>query len=214
MRFEAIIFDCDGTLVDSEILGNQVLVECLAELGLKLSVEEALERFRGGKMADSLAYIERRLGRPAPEDFAANVRRRMAEAFEAKLQAVEGAEDVLRSLAVPFCVASNGPSAKMEVSLRVAGLLPYVQGRIFSAYEVGSWKPEPGLFLHAANALGVAPERCAVIEDSVLGVEAGRAAGMTVFGYAPAGEEAVLSGAGAHLFSRMSELLPLLRWSP
>lgn len=210
MRFDAIIFDCDGTLVDSEVLGNRVLVECAAELGVTLTVEEAVERFRGGRMADSLAYIERMLGRPAPEDFAQAVRRRMIETFEAQLRPVDGAEAVLRSLSTPFCVASNGPGAKMEASLRVTGLLPYVQGRIFSAYDIGSWKPDPGLFLHAARTLGVAPERCAVVEDSVLGVEAGCAARMTVFGYAPAGEGEVLAGAGARPFSRMSELLPLL----
>lgn len=211
MNFEAVIFDCDGVLVDSELLGNRIVVECAAELGVVLPLAEAVARFRGAKMADTVAFIERRLGFPLPADFTAEVRRRMAAAFEAELQPVEGIESVLRDLEVPCCVASNGPRDKMEVSLGATGLLPYFHGRIFSAYEVGSWKPAPDLFLHAARSLGVAPENCVVIEDSVLGVQAGAAAGMRVFGYAPAGEGASLGAAGAHPFSRMAELPSLLR---
>ena len=120
-------------------------------------------------------------------------------------------ETVLQDLQLPYCVASSGPREKIELSLYTTGLLHYFQGRIFSAYEVGSWKPAPGLFLHAAHALSVPPERCAVIEDSVLGVQAGRAAGMTVFGYAPSGNEASLAAVGAHPFTSTAALLPLLQ---
>ena len=210
MHFEAVIFDCDGTLVDSEVLGIQVLVECVAELGLAFPLEEAVARFTGAKMADSIAIIEQRLGRPVPVDFVSEMRRRMAEIFREQLQPVEGVGSVLQSLSIPYCVASNGPREKMEVSLHVTGLLPYFQGRIFSAYDIGSWKPEPGMFLHAAQALGVAPERCAVVEDSILGVQAGKAAGMTVFGYDPRGDGVILSEAGTQTFSSMAELLPLM----
>jgi HAD superfamily hydrolase (TIGR01509 family) len=212
MYFEAIIFDSDGTLVDSETLGNQVIVEYVAEFGLTLALAEAVAQFRGRKMADTIALIEQRLGHALPSGFLPELRRRMAAAFEARLQPMPGVETLLRYLPIPYCVASNGPYEKMEVSLRATGLLPYFQGRIFSAYEVGSWKPEPGLFLHAANALGVPPERCAVVEDSVLGVRAGRAAGMTVFGYAPSGDGDILAEAGAHPFPHMADLLPLLQW--
>jgi len=210
MPFEAIIFDCDGTLVDSEVLGIQVLVECVVELGLAFPLDEAVSRFTGAKMADSIAIIEQRLGRPVPGDFVPEMRRRMAEVFRNRLQPVEGVEAVLQSLSIPYCVASNGPREKMEVSLHVTGLLPYFQGRIFSAYDIGSWKPEPGMFLHAAQALGVAPERCAVVEDSILGAQAGKAAGMTVFGYDPKGDGAILSEAGAQTFSSMADLLLLM----
>jgi HAD superfamily hydrolase (TIGR01509 family) len=196
MPFEAIIFDCDGTLVDSEVLGIQVLVECVAEIGLAFPMEEAVARFTGAKMADSIALIEQRLGHPVPSDFVPEMRRRMAAVF--------------RELSIPYCVASNGPREKMEVSLQVTGLLPYFQGRIFSAYDIGSWKPAPQMFLHAAQALGVAPERCAVVEDSILGAQAGKAAGMTVFGYDPTGDDAILSEAGAQTFSSMACLLPLM----
>lgn len=210
MSFEAIIFDCDGTLVDSESLGNQVVVECVAELGLDIPLPEALALFTGRKMADSIAVIEQRLGRPVPVDFLPELRRRMAEVFKAKLQPVAGVTDLLPSLRAPYCVASNGPRDKMELSLHTTGLLPYFAGRIFSAYEIGSWKPEPGLFLHAAQTMGVAPERCAVVEDSALGVRAGKAAGMTVFGYAPSGNDLLLAEAGARLFSHMIGLPALL----
>ncbi len=210
MHFEAVIFDCDGTLVDSEVLGIQVLVECVAELGLAFPLEEAIARFTGAKMADSIAIIEQRLGCPVPDDFVPKMRQRMAEVFRERLQPVEGVEVVLQKLSIPYCVASNGPREKMEVSLHVTGLLPYFQGRIFSAYDIGSWKPEPLMFLRAAQALGVSPERCAVVEDSILGAQAGKAAGMAVFGYDPKGDGAILSDAGAQTFSSMADLLPLM----
>ena len=210
MYFEAIIFDCDGTLVDSEILGNQVLIECVAELGLEIPLSEALNEFTGRRMADTVALIEQRLGRAVPPDFVSEVRRRMALMFRTKLRPIPGVETLLRQLRVPYCVASNGPREKMEVSLGAAGLLPYFSGCLFSGYDIGSWKPAPELFLHAARVLGVPPERCAVIEDSLPGVRAGNAAGMSVFGFAPAGNGDELAVAGARPFLHMDDLLPLL----
>lgn len=182
---KAIIFDCDGTLVDSEVLANEVLVEAVAEHGLMMPLAEAVACFRGGKMAECVAEIERRLGRSLPEDFVAQLRRRTAEVFRSRLRAVDGALDLVRSLRPPFCVASSGPREKIELSLSITGLLPFFQGAIFSSYEVGVWKPEPGLFLHAARAMGVAAEECAVVEDSMPGIRAGLAAGMAVFAFQP-----------------------------
>lgn len=187
---KAIIFDCDGTLVDSETLSTEVLVEAVGEHGLELTVEEALAAFRGGKMADCIAELEARLGRPLPPAFVPEFRVRSAQAFRSRLRAIEGAVELVRSLAslpFPICVASSGPMEKMELSLSLTGLLPFFEGRIFSSYVVGSWKPDPGLFLHAAQALGVAPADCAVIEDSLPGMQAGLAAGMTVFAFQPHG---------------------------
>jgi len=209
-RFDAIIFDCDGTLVDSETIGNQVLVDYLGELGLHMSLEEALTQFTGNQIRDTVAYVESRLGRPVPPKFIPELRSRFVPAFEAHLQPMAGVENVLKNLNIPYCVASSSPRMRLELSLRSTGLLPYFVGRIFSAHEVGSFKPEPGLFLHAAQALGVAPGRCAVVEDSVIGVKAGVAAGMTVFGYAPQGDGDALAALGARLFAHMDELLELL----
>jgi HAD superfamily hydrolase (TIGR01509 family) len=176
-----LLFDCDGVLVDSEILGNKILVEAVAEHGLYLTLEEALRTFRGGKMAECVALLEKRLGRTLPEDFVPEIRRRTDDAFRSALEAVPGALDLVRTLTGAKCVVSNGPRTKIELSLSVTGLFPYFQNHIFSAYEVGVWKPDPGLFLHAAQAMGVAPEHCAVVEDSMSGIRAGLAAGMKVF---------------------------------
>lgn len=185
---EAVIFDCDGTLVDSEPLANAALVECVAPFGLCMSTEEAMQAYVGGKMADCVADLERRLGRKLPDSFIPDVRKRTAEAFRMHLESVEGALDVLANLRLPFCVASSGPLEKIELSLELTGLARFFAGdRIFSAYDVGSWKPDPGLFLHAAQAMGVPPERCAVVEDSLRGVEAGTNAGMQTFWFRPQG---------------------------
>lgn len=187
---DVIIFDCDGTLVDSERLGHEVLVEHVAQHGLKLTVEDAMTRFRGIKMAESIAQLEALLGRSLPDSFVPELRARMAQAFTARLQPVDGALELVRSLTLPFCVASSGPREKIELSLSVTGLLPYFTGRIFSSYEVGAWKPSPGLFIHTARAMNASPPHCLVIEDSLPGVEAGLAAGMQVVAYQPDARDA------------------------
>jgi HAD superfamily hydrolase (TIGR01509 family) len=169
MSWDAIIFDCDGTLVDSERLGNAVLVEYLERFGVVLTVDEALARFHGVRMAECVAQIEALRGAPLPEMFVAELRERMAAVFTDRLRPIEGAADLVRSLTVPYCVASSGPREKVELSLSLTGLLPLFEGAIFSSYEIGQWKPDPGLFLHAARAMGVTPGRCAVVEDSLPG---------------------------------------------
>lgn len=181
MQLDAIIFDCDGTLVDSERLGNEILCEYIAEFGVTLSPDEAIEAFRGRRMTECVAELERRRRAPLPNSFVPELRRRTGKAFRERLQPIDGALELVRSLTVPFCVASSGPREKMEISLSVTGLLPLFEGRIFSSYEIGSWKPDPGLFLHAARSMGISPTRCAVVEDSLPGIDAGIAAGMTVF---------------------------------
>jgi HAD superfamily hydrolase (TIGR01509 family) len=211
MTLQAVIFDCDGVLVDSETLGNQVLVDAVRDLGLTLTVEQALTTFRGCKMATCVAVIEQWLGRTVPPDFVATVRAKTAAVFRQQLRPIAGVDTILRQIELPFCVASSGPRAKIELSLEVTGLLPHFAGRIFSAYEVGSWKPAPDLFLHAAQYMGVAPTACAVVEDSVPGVQAGRAAGMTVFGFAQAQDRLRLQEAGAYVFDDMQRLPQLLQ---
>lgn len=197
--------------MDSESLGNQVMADMAGELGLPLTLAEALALFRGRKMAECVHEIEIRIGRGAPEDFVPRARARMAAAFESELRAIDGIEEVLDAVDTPNCVASSGPHEKIRLTLAITGLLPRFDGRIFSAYDIGVWKPDPGLFLHAARTMGHTPAATAVIEDSVPGVQAGVAAGMTVFGFAGSGTTVeALAGEGAIPFSAMRELPGLL----
>ncbi|MDO9431706.1 MAG: HAD family hydrolase, partial [Phenylobacterium sp.] len=166
----------------------------------------------GLKIADCVAEIERRSGRPVGGGFIDDVRRATALAFEADLQAVEGVHEALAAIPTPVCVASNGPMSKLAQTLSLTTLQGHFEGRVFSAYEVGSWKPDPGLFLHAAQTLGADPARCVVVEDSLTGVQAAKAAGMRVLGFTGGRPEAglELGQAGARPFDRMADLPTLL----
>ena len=207
-----VIFDNDGVLVDSEELSTQMLVDAAREYGpLAMELSEAMRLFRGRKMAECVAILSERLGWPLPEDFIPNYRARQAEAFRHRLKPIPEIHDTLREIRLPICVASNGPREKIALALSVTGLLPFFEGRIFSSYELGTWKPDPGLYLHAAAAMGVAPADCVVVEDSVLGVRAGIAAGMRVLAYIAAGDAEEFHVPGATRFERMSELPALLR---
>lgn len=180
-RIKAVIFDCDGTLVDSEPIGLAALLDEAAVHGLAMDASEAEVRFKGISMAVCVQEIERRLGHSVPEDFVSQVRKRMSRYFRERLEAIPGAQAVMADLKLPYCIASNGPRAKIELTLDICGLLPLIRGPIFSAYDIGHWKPAPGLFLHAAESMGFDPQQCAVVEDSLPGMEAGLAAGMKVF---------------------------------
>ncbi len=209
MTCELVIFDCDGTLVDSEELGTRVLLEMAWELGLHLPLRETNLLFRGWQLDRCVAQIETWLGHKLPDDFVAQVRLRTRSTFQAKLQPIPGAVELVQALRLPMCVASSGPREKIELSLSLAGLLPYFKDRIYSGYEIGSWKPDPGLFLHAARAMGVEPARCAVVEDSLVGIQAGVAAGMRVFAYQPEQVEPRIQD-GVRFLRRLDELLPAL----
>ena len=185
MRIDAVIFDCDGTLVDSEPLMLAVMLEEMVTLGAAPEFAADIVHIEGQRMATSLAALEQLAGMKLPTDFETTVRRKLARVFRERLQPVEGALALVEGLRLPFCVASNGPREKIELGLEVTGLLPHFAGRIYSAYEVGSFKPEPGLFLHAAAALGVDAAHCAVVEDSLPGIRAGLAAGMAVYALRP-----------------------------
>lgn len=182
-----VIFDCDGTLVDSEPLSALVFAEALVAEGLSITPEAALAAFRGRRFALCVQMAEQMLGRALPADFEPVLRERTAQAFRERLQVIDGAAALLEGLHLPFCVASNAPRAKTELSLTLTGLRHHFGERIFSAYDVGSWKPDPGLFLHAAGAMGLDPADCLVVEDSEAGVMAGVAAGMRVVAVLPEG---------------------------
>ncbi len=177
----ALIFDCDGTLVDSEDIGIAAMHAHALPYGLTLPLEEMLLGFRGKSMARNVAEMALHSALALPKDFTESARRAMAERFRAELKPMPGALEFIAQLKLPFCVATNGPRDKTELTLGLTGLLPYCKDQIYCAYEVGHFKPEPQLFLQAAAGLGVAPERCAVVEDSLPGIQAGLAAGMRVF---------------------------------
>ena len=210
---ELIIFDSDGVLVDSEKIALTVLVRAATDEGAAIGVDEAIRLFRGVKMADCVREIERRSGHSVRADFVADVRHAIASAFDAELKPVEGIHAALAEITVPVCVASNGPMSKLTHALGLTKLLSHFEGRIFSAYEVGSWKPDPGLFLHAAQTLRVHPSHCVVVEDSLSEIHAAKAAGMRVLGFTGGDPEAELElgAACADLFHRMSDLPAMLQ---
>jgi HAD superfamily hydrolase (TIGR01509 family) len=208
---DLLIFDCDGVLVDSEGLQTRVVYEVLRDHGVEYGDIDGALRFRGGKLADMISTLEEETSRKLPAGIVPEIRARTLAVFQKELRPVDGIAEVLRSLCLPYCVASNGPIEKMNVSLRSCGLLDLFAGRMFSAYDVGSWKPAPDLFVHAARTMGAKPERTTVIEDSALGVRAGAAAGMQVLGFAPPDRAAELSALGAlRVFWPMRALLGLL----
>ena len=201
---QGVIFDCDGVLVDSEPTSNRVLAEVLTEIGLPTTTEQSLSAYMGKSWVSILELIEERMGRPTPADLTEIYRERCDVAL-ATVEPVAGIREVLDTLALPSCVASSGPHAKMAVTLGVTGLLERFEGRIFSAADLpdGRGKPAPDLFLHAAREMGFDPATTAVIEDSGPGCEAGRAAGMRVFAYR-------LDADAATRFDDMRELPRLL----
>ncbi|MFD7922973.1 HAD family hydrolase [Streptomyces sp. NPDC059740] len=213
MRYDLVIFDNDGVLVDSEPLANTILAAYLTELGHPTTYEESVRDYMGAAIHRVHDTIRERTGRRLPATFDEDFHQRVFDAFARELQPVAGVEEVLRELGaagVPYCVASSGSHEKIRVGHRTTGLDHYfLDARVFSAEDVGRGKPAPDLFLHAARSMGVAPERCAVVEDSVLGVEAAVSAGMDVYGYTAMTEAARLHQATA-LFSDMARLPGLL----
>lgn len=182
----AIIFDCDGTLVDSETISLQVLVDLVAEFGVELSHSDALSRFSGQDLKLVFAELAPSMNCPMPDDFIDQFRERQFAQLQRSLAPIDGADDLLTSLDHPFCVASNAPISKMQICLNTTGLIRHFDdSRIFSAYQVNAWKPDPAVFLLAAETMGVSPSECLVVEDSVFGIDAGLAAGMQVLGYDP-----------------------------
>jgi len=209
--YELVIFDCDGVVVDSEPIGNRVFRAFLAELGIAMSEREVYENFLGRALADSLAIVERRLGRQVPDAVVAQYRATRDRTLQEEVQPIDGVEHILRQLRVPYCIASSGDHDKMRATLGATGLLALFEGRVFSATEVARAKPAPDVYLHAAQRMGVEPASAVVIEDTVPGVTAARAAGMTVVGFAPLTPAAALTAAGATVTAaHMRDVEPLL----
>lgn len=208
--FELVIFDNDGVLVDSEPISNRVMAAAITEVGLPTTTEDSMREFMGRRWEDSVAIVEERIGRKLPPEFSTRYRERRDAALAAELKPVPGVAEAIARIPLERCVASSGAPEKIRFTLEHTGLLHLFEGRMFSGTQVENGKPAPDLFLYAAEQMGVPPERCAVVEDTLHGVEAGIAAGMKVFGYAWYFEPDVLAEAGATPFRSMDELPGLL----
>ena len=207
-----VIFDCDGVLVQSEEITLSVLItmlNALAQRETMLDVTRFIEHFRGRKIADCLREAEQLLNVSLDDKFEQHFRQQALEALTHSLKATEGMIEVLEGLAVPYCVASSAPRNKIEHCLRMTGLLPYFEGRIFSCYELGRWKPDPLVFLTACDTYGVDVSDAVVVEDSVTGIQAAVAAHISVIGFGPAHRHSQLAAAGAVPITDIRELLAI-----
>jgi HAD superfamily hydrolase (TIGR01509 family) len=213
-ELQLVIFDCDGVLVDSEVISNGVLARLLTAEGLPTTLAEARRDYQGLLLAEVVDRAQGRLGRALPEDWLERFERERAEAFRRELAPVSGAAEVVeqvRAAGVAVCVASQGKLEKTRLSLGLTGLRHlFGDGALFSAYSVARGKPHPDLFLHAAGEMGADPTGCVVVEDTPSGVLAGVSAGMRVLGYAADSDEQALRGAGAEVFRSLDELPALL----
>jgi len=209
--FALVIFDCDGVLVDSEVITKRVFASMLNELGVAITADETFEKFVGRSMSQCLEIITSLLGRAVPEYFVPQYQLRIAEALNSDLKVVPGIFEALDAIQTPYCVASNASHEKMQITLGVTGLLSKFKDKMFSVAEVARGKPFPDIFLYAASRFGVDPSNCVVIEDTPTGVAAGVAAGMTVWGYSAQMPARRLLDAGADgTFDRMSALPGLI----
>ncbi|MFT5445917.1 MAG: HAD superfamily hydrolase (TIGR01509 family) [Gammaproteobacteria bacterium] len=216
--FELVIFDCDGVLVDSERIANEVFAKILhEECGLSLSLQDMFDTFVGRSAAQCMEIIEQMYGREPPARLAQRYESEINAALRESVVAVEGVEQALAEIDLPCCVASSGSYAKMRTTLGKANLLERMEGKLFSTSDVTRGKPFADIYLHAASEMGCTdPRRCLVIEDSPVGVSGGVAAGMVVFGFAQLMREQLLIDAGAHrIFKNMENLVgEITAWKP
>jgi HAD superfamily hydrolase (TIGR01509 family) len=216
LSLDLVIFDCDGVLVDSEVISCRAHAETLTRHGYPITPDQVLQRFLGRSMRQATLEVEAEMGRTLPEDFQAEVYAEVFRLFATSLEAIPHIGETLAQIALPACVASSGPPEKISASLNRVGLYDRFAPHIFSAVQVRNGKPAPDLFQFAAEQMQVAPARCLVIEDSLAGITAARAAGMTVLGFhggshCRPGHGDTLRAAGAVLtFGDMRELPGLI----
>ncbi|MEM8650045.1 MAG: HAD family phosphatase [Pseudomonadota bacterium] len=209
----AVLFDCDGVLVDSETITNTVMRDSLANYGLNLTLHEVMGLFVGGTI-QSCYEQAKKLGAGLPDDWVQNIYGEMYERLAEEVTPIPGAIEVLDRLdaaGVPYAVGSNGPHVKMNITLAKTGLKDRLEGRVVSREDVAQPKPAPDIYLRAAQLMGEPVERCIVIEDSVSGVKAGKAAGMVTWGFTAETSEEALAPISDATFSSMAELPALLK---
>lgn len=210
-NYKLIIFDCDGVLVDTETISNRILARQVSQLGYPMTTDEALRRYAGGSFYDMMEDVRGLLGKAFPENFEATYRKETYHAFSIELEAIQGIDTVLQQTPLPYCVGSNGPKDKMLLNLKKTDLLDYFNvDHIYSAYDIGIWKPDPRMYETVARNMGVHPHDCIVIEDSILGTKAGIGAGMKVFRYIAHAKESIVENDGVTEFNSMDLLSDLL----
>ena len=212
MSVVCIFFDCDGTLVDSEMLCTQAYVNTFAEFGATLSLQEMFEKYKGVKLYDIISDVCQQHGIAVPVDVLEPAyRREVARLFERELKPIAGAKALLEKVSVPMCVVSNGTVPKMQHSLGLTEMLPFFGDRLYSGYDIGHWKPEPELLHHAAGQMGVPVERCILVDDSEAGAMAGIAAGIPVFYYCVDAHNPTIDHPLVTVFNDMAQLPELWR---
>ncbi|MFH6957107.1 HAD family hydrolase [Flavobacterium aquidurense] len=212
MEVKCIIFDCDGVLVDTEKIGNGIMLSMAAEYGFEMKLEDAYRDFNGRNLKECFLHIEKAIGKKLPDNFESDYREKSFEAFRTQVKPMDGIVSFLDKLKIPYCVASSGPVDKIRLNLEVAGLLDKFENKIFSSYQIKSWKPEPGIFLHAAKEMGFEVKDCIVIEDSKAGVIAGIQGGFKVYGFANGFNNEDLEKEGAILFNSYEELKDIFKF--
>ena len=215
MAFGLLVLDCDGVLIDSEVLASRAGSDCLSTCGIDMGAAEVRRRYTGMSFAAWTADVQARHGVRLPPDFADVFATRLRQRFELELQPVPGIVELLDTLALPRCVASSSSPERLLHSLTLTGLHGRLAPHIYSVAHVSRGKPAPDLFLHAAAQMGTPPERCVVVEDSVAGIQAARAAGMHAIGFCggshcDAGHAALLLASGAHVTCSTAEELAVL----
>lgn len=210
MKYKCVIFDCDGVLVDSEIITCKVLVSMARELGVDIDLDYTVKNFMGKSLKHIMEYLDTQLDFPLPADFEKEYRKRTFSKFAEELQPIEGVQALIEKINIPFCVASSGPLSKIKANLTITNMADQFAGRMFSCYEINSWKPEPDIFLHAAKTMGFNPDECAVVEDSTVGVQAALAGGFDVFMYSKNNNGHFADRDKVTPFSHMDELPRLL----
>lgn len=214
--FEAVIFDCDGVLIDSEVVACQIAAEELTKLGYVITAEEVIRRFAGRTAREMEAEVESDWGQRLPDSYRTAVRERRADFYATDLNAIAGVEEALKSISVPVCVASSSSPETLRVGLSAVGLYERFAPNIVSAKMVARGKPDPDIFIFAAGWMKVSPMRCIVVEDSIPGVQAAVRAGMPVLGFcggshcAPGHDEQLLEAGAARAFDDMGELPALI----
>ncbi|NCB06737.1 MAG: HAD family hydrolase [Bacteroidia bacterium] len=210
MKYNCIIFDCDGILVDSEAISAKIFQEMASELGCNLDFETVLHQITGTSMKENLAFFRKYIEGGLPASFETEFRKRSYEAFKTELKPIEGIHDLLKMMKIPVGVASSGPVEKIRSNLSTTKLIHFFGENIFSSYEIGSWKPEPQIYLYAAAKMGFSPTECAVIEDSLPGIRAAKAGGFDVYALTREKNISEFTESGAIVFSQISNLVQLL----